>query len=352
MSAPAPAPGGGVSPPVYLNFVLSKLILIRCMTRLFYSGCCHAMSRVCYIGSNPGSILENRTQFLGIKVEDAMTAAFFRVSAPVYRGLAVLAQHKAVLVPLGPKLPRKPDDAMILKRVRSVLAAWHKRVPWLERAGSVFVGSHSSRLLMCPPSCVTFKPRLRSCGYSGLCPFCWSRRVGETWDRLYAVLFDGNRAKYRVSTSEFVMRVPEEDIAGEIVGYLENRRKARGKRNHRSAKQIGGLSFATLAMTPGRELVLRRRTMTLWPLDATDESATTALDKPPTWCEAARSPIGAACVLGKVMRYPPFLIRGVDVLPVASAVDAMAGVRQLTFTGILRGTSKADSAGEGESDTE
>lgn len=220
---------------------------------------------------------------------------------------------------------------------------------------------------MCPPSCVTFKPRLRSCGYSGLCPFCWSRRVGETWDRLHAVLFggaplasalgrkssdDGNRAKYRVSMSEFVMRVPEDDIAGEIVGYLENRRKARGKRDHRSAKQIGGLSFATLAMTPGRELVLRRRSMALWPLDATDESATTALDKPPTWCEAARSPIGAVCVLGRVMRYPSFLIRGVDVLPVASAVDAMAGVRQLTFTGLLRGTSKTDSAGEGESDTE
>ena len=34
------------------------------------------------------------------------------------------------------------------------------------------------------------------------------------------MLFDGNRAKYRVSTSEFVMRVPEDDIAGEIVGQV------------------------------------------------------------------------------------------------------------------------------------
>lgn len=266
-----------------------------------------------------------------------MPAVFFRVEPPVYRGLASLAQHKAVLVPLGPKLPRKPDDAAILKRVRSVLAAWHKRVPWLDHSGSLFVSTHSERLLMCPPSCVTVRPRLRSCGYCGLCPFCWSRRVGETWDRLHAVLFAGNRAKYRVSTSEFVMPVPEEDIAGEIEGYLQNWRKVRGKRNHRRTKQIGGLSFVTLAMTPGRELVLRRRSMTLWPLDATDESAKTALGKPPTWSEAAQSPVGAACVLGRVMRYPPFLIRGTDVVAVAQAVDAMAGFRQLTFTGILRG---------------
>ena len=40
-----------------------------------------------------------------------MPAVFFRVSPPVYRGLAALAQHKAVLVPLGPKLLREPDDA-------------------------------------------------------------------------------------------------------------------------------------------------------------------------------------------------------------------------------------------------
>lgn len=279
-----------------------------------------------------------------------MPAVFFRVSPPVYRGLAVLAQHKAVLVPLGPKLPRKPDDATILKRVRGVLAAWHKRVPWLKRAGSVFVDTHSERLLMCPPSCVTVKPRLRSCGYCGLCPFCWSRRVGETWDRLHAVLFEGNRAKYRVSTSEFVMRVPPDDIGGEIEGYLQNWRKVRGKRNHRRTKQIGGLSFATLAMTPGRELVLRRRSMTLWPLDATDESAKTALSKPPTWCDAAQSSIGAACVLGRVMRYPAFLMRGVDAATAAASVDAMAGFRQLTFSGSLHGASRADLAGESDTD--
>lgn len=281
-----------------------------------------------------------------------MSAVFFRVSAPVYSGLAVLAQRKAVLVPLGPKLPLKPDEAQILKRVRSVLAAWHKRVPWLADGGSVFVSTHSERMLMCPPSCVTVKPRLRSCGYCGLCPFCWSRRVGESWDRLRPVLFEGNRAKYRVSTSEFVMRMPDEDIAGEIEGYLQNRQLTRHKRDHRRAKQIGGLTFATLAMTPGRELVLRRRTMTLWPLDATDESATTALDKPPNWSGASQTLIGAACVLGWAMRYPAFLLRGKDVVAVAQAVDAMAGVRQLTFTGALRRVSQSDSSGEGETESE
>lgn len=280
-----------------------------------------------------------------------MSAPFFRVSLPVYSGLAALAQRKAVLVHLGPKLPRKPDDALILMRVRGVLAAWHQRVPDLVRAGSKFIDAHAERMLMCPPSWVAVKPRLRSCRASAVCPFCWSRRVGQTWDRLRAVLFDGDRAKYRVSTSEFLMAMPPYDFIETIQGYRMHRRMIRGKRNYRLSKQVGTLSFATLAMTPGRELVFRRRSMALWPLDATDESAKTALDKPPNWSGASQTLIGAACVLGKVMRYPPFLINGRDPSVAADAVDAMAGFRQLTFTGALRRVFQSDSSGEGETDS-
>ena len=263
----------------------------------------------------------------------------------MYSGPRARAQQLAVLSPLTGRLPPgRLSDEDGLQRVRQLLSMTHKRFPKLTAAGnSLFLSAHWRDILRCPPGFCAYKPKLRSCEYAGICPFCWARRVGETWDRLRPVVFDYRRPLYQIGTTEAATPISATDPQTGVARYWDSRRATKSKRESVRASHCGSLSFLTLARMPSQQFVLRRRTLILTPLGSKLPRATRGTSNADWVAEPSPLSVPAAVTaLAWAMRYPPFLIHG-EPVSAACCVDAQSGLRQLTVTGILRG---GRSAGE------
>lgn len=115
----------------------------------------------------------------------------------VQKSGCALAQKKAVLWPLFSR--RSMRDHEVIQDVVKLIAAWRKRVSALkiEKWHDVLAEGKVQFTRNCPPTMVfsTTTQTVRVCNRNHICPWCYSRYVGELYEKLATFL--PNRGAYK-----------------------------------------------------------------------------------------------------------------------------------------------------------
>lgn len=124
-------------------------------------------------------------------------------------------QRAAVLYPtMG--IARTSGD--ITRKTQQLVRVWRARVATLMHAGWLSSDDHRCMVYArnCPPAFVFAMPKSRPCKLRGICPFCYARWVGETWQRIDQA-FPYSRATHgATSACGYQSSLREEPVSGDI----------------------------------------------------------------------------------------------------------------------------------------